>query len=388
MSSTKAQVTFISETRTSKITSSQLNSRFDSANSFVVPSEGLSRGLWILWTEDVEVEVKFFNHHVILAIVVDIASKIDFVLACVYGDPHHCLTSVIWNHISTFIHDNPGKPVVCIGDLNDIMYESETTSTSVKKYRIRAFNDLVKQCGLLDLGFSGPAYTWTNKRFSSVPMFERLDRCLANAEWCGYFPNTNVYNLPIMFDDHAPILLSTDSQFRRPKLKFKFENWWSLEPDYQQTAKAAWALSARKPFYVRTNKLAGTLKVWCKKKKPLQQLLDELQVKINEIQMQPPQLQDHALEASLISQYEQSITKLTEAYRQRAKKHWSTQGDRNTAYFHNAVQKRRRRNRIASINDTFRNTLIDPNDIANEFSPILEAYFVLPLLTTMKQVHA
>jgi hypothetical protein len=39
-------------------------------------------------------------------------------------------------------------------------------------------------CGLFDLGFSGPAYTWINMRFSSTPIFERLDRCLANAEWC------------------------------------------------------------------------------------------------------------------------------------------------------------------------------------------------------------
>jgi hypothetical protein len=42
-------------------------------------------------------------------------------------------------------------------------------------------------------------------------MFERLDRYLANAEWCGVFPNTNVFNIPIMFG--------------RLKLHFKFENW-------------------------------------------------------------------------------------------------------------------------------------------------------------------
>jgi hypothetical protein len=37
--------------------------------------------------------------------------------------------------------------------------------------------------------------------------------------------------------------------------------------------------------------------------------------------MQPVQLQDHSLEVNLIDQYEQSLTKLTEYYRQRAKKH-------------------------------------------------------------------
>lgn len=107
-----------------------------------------------------------------------------------YGDPHHRQTRAIWNQITTFVCENLDKPVVCFGDLNNINR-------------------------LFDLDYSGPAYTWTNKRFSSSPVFERLDRCLANAEWCTIFPNTNVFNLPIILGDHAPILVSTESQFRK-----------------------------------------------------------------------------------------------------------------------------------------------------------------------------
>jgi hypothetical protein len=140
-----------------------------------------------------------------------------------------------------------------------------------------------------------------------------------------------------------------------------------MEDDYQHTAKSAWVSSAHKPFHARTTNLAGTLKKWCKKKKPIQQQLDEVQDQINKIQMQPVPLQDHSLEVNLISQYEQNLTKLTEFYRQRAKKHWATHGDRNTSFFHNAVLKRRRRNRIISINDSLGNNLFDPEDIAKEF---------------------
>ena len=102
-------------------------------------------------------------------------------------------------------------------------------------------------------------------------MFERLDRCLANAEWCDVFPNTNVFNLPIILGDHAPILISTESQFRRPKLNFKFENWWTMEEDFQIVTKTAWCSSVNKSFHTRTTNLAGTLKKWCKKKIPIQQ---------------------------------------------------------------------------------------------------------------------
>jgi hypothetical protein len=86
------------------------------------------------------------------------------------------------------------------------------------------------------------------------------------------------------------------------------------------------------------------------------------------------------MEATLIGQYEQTMMKLTEYYRQRAKKHWATQGDRNTSYFHNAVLKRRRRNRIVSIADVHGNHLHDPNDIAAEFVSYFKKYFLLESL--------
>jgi hypothetical protein len=270
MLSTGAQITFISETRTSRYNSSQLNNRFNIVDSFVVPLIGLSGGLWLLWNDEVRVDIKYSSQHLILATFVNIAMCVEFVLICVYGDPHHRQTRVIWDKIATFVSENLDKPVVCFGDLNNIMSDVDTTSSNINKYRMRTFNSYVKQCGLFDLGFSGPAYTWTNKRFSSTPVFERLDRCLANAEWCDVFPNTNVFNLPIILGDHAPILVSTESQYRKPRLNFKFENWWTMEEDFQNVAKSAWYSSADKPFHSRTTNLAGTLKKWCKKKKPLQ----------------------------------------------------------------------------------------------------------------------
>jgi hypothetical protein len=375
MSSTSAHITFVSEIRTSRYKSSHLNSRFNTAGSFVVPSNGRSGGLWLLWTEEVCVSVKFYNQYMILAIVVNRTTNVNFALACIYGDPHHRHTRMIWDHVYNFVCENLGKPVVCLGDFNDIMCDMDTTSINVNKLRMRTFNSYVKQCGLFDLGFSGPAYTWTNKRFSSKPIFERLDRCLANAEWCTIFPNTNVFNLPIILSDHAPILISTDSKFQRPKLHFKFENWWTYEEDFRGVAKDAWNASVNRPFHARTANLAGALKRWCKKKKPIQQQLDYIQEQINDIQMKPVHLQNHNLEVSLIAQYEQNMTKLTEYYRQRAKKHWATQGDRNTSFFHNAVQKRKRRNRIVSIRNAQGDEMFDPGDIASEFVHYFKSIF-------------
>jgi hypothetical protein len=163
--------------------------------------------------------------------------------------------------------------------MNDIMYEYEKSNANVNISRMAQFRDLIKQSGLFDLGYNGPAYTWTNRRFSSNPLFQRLDRCLANNQWCINYPSTKVYNMPLIynFSDHAPILLSTNGKAKNIKSHFKFENWWLKEEDFQICAKNDWMSTVNKPFSARTNHLAGTLKIWCKKKKPLNQELNNIQ---------------------------------------------------------------------------------------------------------------
>lgn len=119
-----------------------------------------------------------------------------------------------------------------------------------------AFRTLVKNYGLFDIGYSGPAYTWGGRQHILNPIYQRLDRCLINFYWCVVCPNTKVLNLPIILSDHAPILISTDGQFCRPKQSFKFENWWLTKSDFQAHAKAAWNIKRNALFSVMTNALA------------------------------------------------------------------------------------------------------------------------------------
>jgi peptidoglycan hydrolase CwlO-like protein len=65
------------------------------------------------------------------------------------------------------------------------------------------------------------------------------------------------------------------------------------------------------------------LKVWCRKKKPLQEELKDLENQIHQIQCKPLEQQDHAKEGELVSRYEQTLNNLNEFYMQRAKKNWA-----------------------------------------------------------------
>lgn len=179
-----------------------------------------------------------------------------------------------------------------------MMYpDDKSTPGNVNYNRLRSFCSMIKQCGLLDLGFNGPAYTWTNKRYVSMPTYERIDRVLANAEWCALFPNANVYNLPIIWSDHAPILTVLHSKYKKPSYTFKFENWWLLEDDFHDTAMKAWYNSVNQSFHVRTRHLTGSLRVWSRKKKALQDQITRIEKQIQEVQLQPPGMRDHLAES-------------------------------------------------------------------------------------------
>jgi hypothetical protein len=118
----------------------------------------------------------------IMATVLNTTTHQKFGLVCIYGDPRHRQTSLIWDQIlATFVYDNCNLPMLCIGDMNELLYDMDKNSLNINRAHMKAFRSMIKQCGLFDLGFGGPAYTWTNKHFASKPIYQRFDRCLVNA---------------------------------------------------------------------------------------------------------------------------------------------------------------------------------------------------------------
>ncbi|KAK2664585.1 hypothetical protein Ddye_003159 [Dipteronia dyeriana] len=67
-------------------------------------------------------------------------------------------------------------PWRCIGDFNEVLYNYEQEG-GVKKpqSQLESFREAVDYCGLEDLGFSGPPFTWSNKR-DIGHIQERFDR--------------------------------------------------------------------------------------------------------------------------------------------------------------------------------------------------------------------
>lgn len=81
--------------------------------------------------------------------------------------------------------------------------------------------------GMMDLGFVGNLYTWSNGREGQGRIMERLDRGMANGDWRALFPRATVTHLTRFVVDHAPILLdSLGDRDHHPK-PFRFEAFWA-----------------------------------------------------------------------------------------------------------------------------------------------------------------
>jgi hypothetical protein len=160
--STSSKVIFVPETRNSNITKTTLINRFNVDDAHIVPAQVLSRALWLLWDLQVAVTVEFSSKNLILALCTYKHSNFNFGLICMYGDPHHQNTSTIWAPVHAFVLKYSNMPMLCTGDLNNIISVNEKLGPRPPNMsRISNFCCLVKNCDLFDLGYNGPTYTWT-----------------------------------------------------------------------------------------------------------------------------------------------------------------------------------------------------------------------------------
>lgn len=90
---------------------------------------------------------------------------------------------------------------------------------------MKSFQNMVQRAALIDLGYRGPAFTWSNNQQIGTLIRQKLDRVLASATWTALFPSAAVYHLPKFNSDHHPILLRTTPPPPKQGKNFKIENW-------------------------------------------------------------------------------------------------------------------------------------------------------------------
>ncbi|KAL5581072.1 hypothetical protein UlMin_013514 [Ulmus minor] len=125
--------------------------------------------------------------------------------------------------------------LLCSKSHIDVIYE-KSGGGDMAPFLMQNFRECLDHCGLADLGYRGPHFTWYRGNNDTNLIQERLDRMLGNQGWFHLFPNSVVHHLCFRGSDHRPLLvellqeneLSSIGKQRR-RGRFYFEEAWAEE---------------------------------------------------------------------------------------------------------------------------------------------------------------
>ncbi|XP_059310607.1 uncharacterized protein LOC132061950 [Lycium ferocissimum] len=216
------------------------------------------------------------------------------------------------------------------GDFNVILSEEEKLGgLPVTLNECEDFAFCINSCDLFDMGFKGSPYTWWNGRTTGDCIFKRLDRVVVNQQFQNMFANIEVEHLSRIESDHTPLMF---------KLKLK--------------------------------KLKGVLSFWSRETfgDIFQQLaIREEVVKVKEALFEEdPSIVNRIVLQKAQAEMKQYLNIEEQYWKQKAGFSWYTEGDRNTAFFHNYVNGKRRNLMIKGISDDSGNWLDNMEQISKE----------------------
>ena len=230
------------------------------------------------------------------------------------------------------------------------------------------FKDCIDSCGMVDLGFHGPKFTWVNKREVGHFIQERLDRGFANIEWRDLYPEAAVHHLARTHSDHCPVLLNLDtpppSYLSRP---FRFQPVWMSHPLFPKVVSDSWEQD--KALKGNIESFTKDVIVWNKdvfgnifhRKNRMEARLRGIQASL----ANGPSDYLLTLEEVLRKEYLGILQQEEEFWSVKSRLNWLIQGDRNTKFFHSSARIRRKRNRIACLMDNQGNWVHDEGEVAS-----------------------
>lgn len=333
-------------------------------NSEIVPSLGSKGGLWLLWSDDIRVRILEKSFYFVFALIEDDSNQ--WVLGMIYGDPHRGVNGYIWERIVHHATSN-NLPLCIIGDFNAILHHSEKQGGSYSMNQAsRGFRRMVNDAGLIDLGYKGPAYTWSNCRGGGDLILERLDRVLATIEWTGMFPKAEVLHLPRLNSDHNPILLRMEPKPIRRKPNFKVENWWLLCGDFGEVCSSA-LQGGGSDWKQVLGKVKGEISKWAAAKPRPDVELKKIEAEMAVLQQNPASDPGRTEEFALLGNYNVCLAKVEAYWLQRSRLKWTSEGDRNTKFFHSVTATRRRKNSITMIKQNDGTWTVDGKKVRKAF---------------------
>jgi hypothetical protein len=197
--------------------------------------------LLLLWKKEISIQQIFSAPNYIDVQINEGPNKV-WRLTGIYGEPRWEDKYKTWDKIRE-LKNNSNLPWILLGDFNEILFSHEKEGGNPRPHNfMQAFQDVLSDCGLEDIGYSGDMFTWRRGRIR-----ERLDRAVADGDWTSMHPAAVLQHLDFIRSDYRPILLDTDYQSDLLQIRTgprRFEARWLRERGFQEVVEKAWAEAA------------------------------------------------------------------------------------------------------------------------------------------------
>ena len=131
----------------------------------------------------------------------------NWILSAIYASLDLASRTNLWEDLTSFASSHT-LPWLLVGDFNETLYHHETFSNlPPNRRRMSMFNDFLNNYNLMDLRYSGPRFTWTNKGDNGLVM-KHLDRALANLN-----VNSSLMTLTFAISLEPPLTTTPSSSF-------------------------------------------------------------------------------------------------------------------------------------------------------------------------------
>jgi hypothetical protein len=355
---------FLSETKLLSADFSPITNTFGnrlSKHFFVdcnISDRNRSGGLAILWNNDVHLSINGYNERMIDCYV-DCGDSLGCWRATgVYGYSKQHQKNLTCDLITNLANTNQHENWLLFGDLNLIFNSNEKQRGRDSNFNsLTMANNTIKACNLIDLGFQGSPFTWTNNQEGEHHIKERLDRFCATASWMAKFPRFTNYHLLNYNSDHCPILLVfgtlhdfRDNSHSKACIK-RFENFWTQDDACAQIIKATWDHTTG-DIQDRLHATMESTYQWGKATYgSVPKAIKETKDKIQSLKSLTPTREQLTLMHQLEAKLDDLLNKEEAWWAPRAKTKWLQLGDRNSKFFHFKASQRHRKNRINFIID-------------------------------------
>ncbi|KAL0297837.1 UNVERIFIED_CONTAM: hypothetical protein Scaly_3081700 [Sesamum calycinum] len=237
------------------------------------------------------------------------ASQEDIFCTFVYAKCYRNSRRLLWDELTSI--SNLHAPWLVGGDFNVILHPNENQSGDMRRMGPSDdFNDMMIDTRLMDAGFEGDPYTWTNKR-----VWKRLDRV---------FQNEN----------------------RKPS-SFRFQNMWLNHHSFFDTVRQEWNPIEGYGMYKLQQKIYRTkelLKRW--NREVFGNVFTTVEHAKQEAEEAEKNFDRDPSEANLVALNKcnaalvHALSLESEYWRQKSNCKWLEDGERNTKYFHSLVKKK------------------------------------------------